>query len=130
MNSIENINQIIEDENFLDDNGISQNNKIEMHQNNINLKLNSQITNQTPKAIPLVLFEKDKFIIPKEAKQLLNQSSYKHIGIISLVGKYRTGKSFLLNRVLLNRAFIYIKYSIKGTVSLFFNRYRRPWSLY
>ena len=103
MNSIENINQIIEDENFLDDNGISQNNKIEMHQNNINLKLNSQITNQTPKAIPLVLFEKDKFIIPKEAKQLLNQSSYKHIGIISLVGKYRTGKSFLLNRVLLNK---------------------------
>ena len=103
MNSIENINQIIEDENFLDDNGISQNNKIEMHQNNINLKLNSQITNQTPKAIPLVLFEKEKFIIPKEAKQLLNQSSYKHIGIISLVGKYRTGKSFLLNRVLLNK---------------------------
>ena len=103
MNSIENINQIIEDENFLDDNGISQNNKIEMHQNNINSKINSQISNPTPKAIPLVLFEKDKFIIPKEAKQLLNQSSYKHIGIISLVGKYRTGKSFLLNRVLLNK---------------------------
>ena len=100
MNSIENINQIIEDENFLDDNGISQNNKKEINQNNINSKINSQISNPTPKAIPLVLFEKDKFIIPKEAKQLLNQSSYKHIGIISLVGKYRTGKSFLLNRVL------------------------------
>ena len=25
-----------------------------------------------------------------------------NIGIISLVGKYRTGKSFLLNRVILN----------------------------
>ena len=103
MNSIENINQIIEDENFLDDNGISQNNKKEINQNNINSKINSQISNPTPKAIPLVLFEKDKFIIPKEAKQLLNQSSYKHIGIISLVGKYRTGKSFLLNRVLLKK---------------------------
>ena len=103
MNSIENINQIIEDENFLDENGISENNKIEIQQNNINPKINSKISSQTPKAIPLVLFEKDKFIIPNEAKQLLNQSSYKHIGIISLVGKYRTGKSFLLNRVLLNK---------------------------
>ena len=103
MNSIENINQIIEDENFLDENGISQSNKIEIKQSEINQKINSKVLNNPPKAIPLVLFEKDKFIIPKEAKQLLNQPSFKHIGIISLVGKYRTGKSFLLNRVLLNR---------------------------
>ena len=33
---------------------------------------------------------------------MLNQKKFKHIGIISLVGKYRTGKSFLLNRVILN----------------------------
>ena len=103
MNSIENINQIIEDESFLDENGISQSNKIEIKQSEINQKINSKVLNNPPKAIPLVLFEKDKFIIPKEAKQLLNQPSFKHIGIISLVGKYRTGKSFLLNRVLLNR---------------------------
>ena len=105
MKSIENINQIKEDENFLDDNGISLNNKTEIDNNHINInnKMPTQIMNSSPKAIPLVIFENGKFIIPKEAKELLNQPSFTNIGIISLVGKYRTGKSFLLNRVLLNR---------------------------
>ena len=57
----------------------------------------------TQTALPLVIFEEGKFIIPEEAKNLLCQDNYKNIGIISLVGKYRTGKSFLLNRVILNR---------------------------
>ena len=100
MKSIENINQIIEDENFNDENGISLNNKTELKETESNNIINTHISNSTPKALPLVLFENGKFIIPKEAKQLLNQPSFKHIGIISLVGKYRTGKSFLLNRVL------------------------------
>ena len=105
MKSIENINQIKEDENFLDDNGISLNNKTEINNNHINInnKMPTQIINSSPRAIPLVIFENGKFIIPKEAKELLNQPSFTNIGIISLVGKYRTGKSFLLNRVLLNR---------------------------
>ena len=105
MKSIENINQIKEDENFLNDNGISLNNKTEINNNHINInnKMPTQIMNSSPKAIPLVIFENGKFIIPKEAKELLNQPSFTNIGIISLVGKYRTGKSFLLNRVLLNR---------------------------
>ena len=105
MKSIENINQIKEGENFLDDNGISLNNKTEINNNHINInnKMPTQIMNSSPKAIPLVIFENGKFIIPKEAKELLNQPSFTNIGIISLVGKYRTGKSFLLNRVLLNR---------------------------
>ena len=33
----------------------------------------------------------------------MSQKTNENIGIISLVGKYRTGKSFLLNRVILNR---------------------------
>ena len=105
MKSIGNINQIKEDENFIDDNGISLNNKTEINNNHINInnKMPTQIMNSSPKAIPLVIFENGKFIIPKEAKELLNQPSFTNIGIISLVGKYRTGKSFLLNRVLLNR---------------------------
>ena len=105
MKSIENINQIKEDENFLDDNGISLNNKTEINNYHINInnKMPTQIMNSSPRAIPLVIFENGKFIIPKEAKELLNQPSFTNIGIISLVGKYRTGKSFLLNRVLLNR---------------------------
>ena len=60
------------------------------------------IAPNNPKAIPLVLFKNNKFIIPEEAKNLLSKREYAHIGIISLVGKYRTGKSFLLNRVILN----------------------------
>ena len=55
-----------------------------------------------PKAIPLVIYQDGKFQIPQEAHDLLTQKEYSKIGIISLVGKYRTGKSFLLNRVILN----------------------------
>ena len=61
----------------------------------------SPIEDQKP--IPFVIFENNKFIIPQEARTLLSKETSKNIGIISLVGKYRTGKSFLLNRVLLNR---------------------------
>jgi len=53
-------------------------------------------------AVPFIIYEKGKFIITNQSKLLLNQKKIKHIGIISLVGKYRTGKSFLLNRVILN----------------------------
>ena len=35
-------------------------------------------------ALPLVIFEEGKFIIPEEAKKLLSQENYKNIGIISL----------------------------------------------
>ena len=73
-------------------------------QNNLNNNNNSQQkNNHLPKALPLVIFQDNQFIIPEEAKNLLSQSQYKNIGIISLVGKYRTGKSFLLNRVILNQ---------------------------
>ena len=54
------------------------------------------------KALPLVVYENNKFIIPSEARELLIHLAPNKIGIISLVGKYRTGKSFLLNRVILN----------------------------
>ena len=55
------------------------------------------------KALPFVTFEDGKFIISEESKKLLSQKCNDNLGIISLVGKYRTGKSFLLNRVILNR---------------------------
>ena len=99
MKKTENINQITGNDDFIDDNGISLNNKTD----NIDTKININISNSSSKALPLVLFENGKFIIPKEAKNLLTQNNFSKIGIISLVGKYRTGKSFLLNRVLLNR---------------------------
>ena len=68
------------------------------HQNDITTS-----PQEEQKPIPFVIFENGKFIIPQEAKALLCKETYQNIGIISLVGKYRTGKSFLLNRVLLNR---------------------------
>ena len=93
MRKYKNPTQIKDLENYLDDdNGISLNNRIE-NENNSTM----------PKALPFVIFDKGRFIIPEEAKKLLSQKSFTNIGIISLVGKYRTGKSFLLNRVLLNK---------------------------
>ena len=78
MTSFENINQIVEDENFSDENGISLNNKTEINNNHINInnKIPTQIMDPSPKAMPLVIFENGKFIIPKEAKELLNKPSF------------------------------------------------------
>lgn len=54
------------------------------------------------KPLILIQYQSGKFTISEEAKTLLSKNTNNNIGIISLVGKYRTGKSFLLNRVLLN----------------------------
>ena len=43
-----------------------------------------------------------KFRVSEEAKQFLSSIKEK-VGVISVAGKYRTGKSFLLNRVIINR---------------------------
>ena len=53
-------------------------------------------------AVPFIVYEEGKFIITNQSRLVLNQRKLKKIGILSLVGKYRTGKSFLLNRVILN----------------------------
>ena len=60
-----------------------------------------QIKN-TSKAIPFIIFQDGKFIIQEQAKNIISQKTNENIGIVSLVGKYRTGKSFLLNRVILD----------------------------
>ena len=93
INSFENgnlpetINNLSDNENDFDE--------ISIHEN-IKEKIPSN------EAVPFVIYENNKFIITNKAKILLNQKKFKNIGIISLVGKYRTGKSFLLNRVILN----------------------------
>ena len=65
-------------------------------------------SSQQPKAntaIPFVTFNDStkKFIINEEAIKIISKEENKQIGILSLVGKYRTGKSFLLNRVLIDK---------------------------
>ena len=70
-------------------------------QNNINSKNSKSNSNL---AIPFITYNESskKFIINKDAKKIISNPSNKKIGIISLVGKYRTGKSFLLNKVIIN----------------------------
>lgn len=55
------------------------------------------------KAIPFITYDEKKgFVLNKEAEEvLLSCSADRTVGIISIVGKYRTGKSFFTNRVLL-----------------------------
>ena len=50
----------------------------------------------------LTQFYDTGFEVSEEAKQLLRGMRDK-IGVIAVAGKYRTGKSFLLNRIILNK---------------------------
>lgn len=53
-------------------------------------------------AIPFILYqEREGFKITPDGLALLN-SIDKRIGVISVAGKYRTGKSYLLNKIILN----------------------------
>jgi len=53
--------------------------------------------------IPFISFSSEKgFLLNPEAEKYLLSLEDSKIGVISIVGKYRTGKSFLVNRVLLN----------------------------
>ena len=72
--------------------------KSQININQENSKINSNL------AIPFITYNESnkKFIINKEAKKIISNPENTKIGIISLVGKYRTGKSFLLNKVIIN----------------------------
>ena len=52
------------------------------------------------RAIPLIIQENKKFRLTDESIELLNSIEGK-VGVVAVVGKYRTGKSFLLNRIIL-----------------------------
>ena len=58
--------------------------------------------NTEGKAINFITFEKETgFTISQEARELLKSLGNEHVGVIAVAGKYRTGKSLLLNRILL-----------------------------
>lgn len=65
----------------------------------------SQVIDQKPpSAIPFIAFKPGKgFIVSKEAQEFLSTLDDSPVGVISIVGKYRTGKSFFTNRVLLEQ---------------------------
>lgn len=54
-------------------------------------------------AIPFIIFngENKKYEVADEAKEMLNAMDGP-MGVIAVAGMYRTGKSYLLNRMLLN----------------------------
>ena len=56
----------------------------------------------TGESIPLISFENDKFFIGQRALDLLKDME-PPLSVVSVAGLYRTGKSFLLNRVILQR---------------------------
>lgn len=55
-------------------------------------------------AVPFISYsEKDGFSLNPEAEQFLSSlDPQRKVGVISIAGKYRTGKSFLVNRVILD----------------------------
>lgn len=55
-------------------------------------------------ALNLIYYDnqKKKYLVSDEAKAFLRGIKEK-VGVIAVAGKYRTGKSFLLNRVILNK---------------------------
>ncbi|KRX06654.1 P-loop containing nucleoside triphosphate hydrolase [Pseudocohnilembus persalinus] len=56
------------------------------------------------KAIPFIIYgENGEFQIAPEAELFLKNLSNDYLGVLSIVGKYRTGKSFFVNRVLLDK---------------------------
>lgn len=64
------------------------------------------------KPIQLISFDQNKSTFPSISEIQVNQKAIewltkanqeKHIAIVTVVGKYRTGKSYILNRVLLNQ---------------------------
>ena len=64
------------------------------------------------KSIPLIQLQKNEFVVNEEAMNLLKEIE-KPIAFLCICGKYRTGKSFLLNKVLLNND----GFSVSSTVN-------------
>jgi hypothetical protein len=56
------------------------------------------------RALNFITYDKQNgFAIGKEARDMLLRLGSQKVGVIAVAGKYRTGKSFLLNRILLDQ---------------------------
>jgi Guanylate-binding protein, N-terminal domain len=55
------------------------------------------------KAIPFIVNQNGEFSVSEVAKEYLRSLDGKKVGIVCVVGKYRTGKSFFINKVILDR---------------------------
>ncbi|KAL4496242.1 hypothetical protein ABPG72_012979 [Tetrahymena utriculariae] len=70
-------------------------------------------------AVPFIIYkEKEGFKLNPEAEEYLKTlNPNRKIAVISIVGKYRTGKSFFVNRVLLDRAGKKAGFSVGPTIN-------------
>jgi hypothetical protein len=61
--------------------------------------------NTSTMALPFITYQEGHgFALSKEAEEfLLSLPEERQLGVVSIVGKYRTGKSFFVNRVLLEQ---------------------------
>jgi len=77
--------------------------------------MNSILGYPQDEAIPLITFDINdkKYVVNTKAIDMLNQIKGP-IGVVSVAGMYRTGKSYLLNRMLLNRS---NGFGVGGTVN-------------
>lgn len=57
----------------------------------------------TGKHIPFINYENGQLSLNPELEELLMADSESKIAVLTITGLYRTGKSFFLNRVLLNK---------------------------
>lgn len=69
--------------------------------------------------MPFIIYkEKEGFQLNPEAELFLKSlDPQRKVAVISIVGKYRTGKSFFVNRVLLNRAGKKSGFSVGPTIN-------------
>jgi hypothetical protein len=55
------------------------------------------------RALNFINYDKQNgFSVGQEAREMLLSLKQERVGVIAVAGKYRTGKSFLLNRILLD----------------------------
>lgn len=55
------------------------------------------------KAIPFITNIEGEFRVTEESRKFLRSLTGRKIGVVCVVGKYRTGKSYFVNKVILNR---------------------------
>lgn len=70
-------------------------------------------------AVPFIIYsQKDGFKLNPEAEEYLKSlDQNRKVAVISIVGKYRTGKSFLVNRVLLDKKGKKAGFSVGPTIN-------------
>lgn len=59
--------------------------------------------NPNAQAIPFIINKDGEFTVTPEAEAFLKSLAGRKIGVVCIVGKYRTGKSYLINKVILQR---------------------------